>query len=298
VIPSLLLPAVAALVAGVPVAGGQGRVDPRIGARALALVAAGLALAAAAALATVGVGFVSGLPWISDHLAWCRTFTRTHDQVPAWLGVPATGLLAVMAGSAARAYRLARRDLRSPLTPVHGLRVVDDDRPDAYAVGGTAGHIVVTTGMLDLLGPTERGVLLAHERSHLRHRHHRYLALARVVAAAAPPLGFLTRRLCLAIERWADEDAAREAGGDRRLVARTILRAALARTDYDGRAVLGLGSLGVRARVDALLQPAPDRSLGPMAVLVAALGAVSLVLAGSALQVHHLLGFVVHVCSL
>ncbi len=193
-----------------------------------------------------------------------------------------------MAGSAARAYRLTRRHLRSPLTPVQGLRVVDDDRPDAYAVGGTAGHIVVTTGMLDLLGPTERTVLLAHERSHLRHRHHRYLTIARVVAAAAPPLGFLTRRLCLAIERWADEDAAREAGGDRRLVARTILRAALARTDYDGRAVLGLGSLGVRARVDALLRPAPDRSLGPMAVLVAALGAVALVLAGSALQVHHL----------
>lgn len=297
-IAALVLPALAAVAVGVPVAGGQGRVHPRFGARALALATAGLALAVTAALATVVVGFVSGLPWISDHLGWCRSLTRTHDQVPAWLGVPAVGMLAVMAGSAGRAYRQARSDLWAPVVPTDGVRVVDDDRPDAYAVGGVVGQVVVTTGMLDLLGPTERRVLLAHERSHLRHRHNRYLTLARVAAAAVPPLGFFTRRLRLAVERWADEDAVLDVGGDRRLVARTVLRAALARTDYDGRAVLALGSVGVRARVDALLRPAPDPSWGPIPVLVAALGAVALVVAGSALQVHHLVGFVAHVCSL
>lgn len=297
-IPSLVLPALAAFAVGVPVAGGQRRVHPRIGTRALALATAGLALAATAALATVAAGFVSGVPWISDHLGWCRSFTRTHDAVPAWLGVPAVGMLAVMAVSAARAYRKARRDLWSPFRRSGGVRVIFDDRPDAYALGGPTGHVVVTSGMLHLLDAAERRVLLAHERSHLLHRHHRYLTLARVTAAAVPPLGFLTRRLCLAVERWADEDAALETGGDRCLVARTILRAALGRSDYDGRAVLALGAVGVRARVEALLRPAPDRSWGPVTVLVAALGAVALVLAGSALQVHHLFGFVAHVCGL
>jgi len=297
-IPSLILPALAAFAVGVPVAEGQGRVHPRIGARALALATAGLALAATAALATVGVGFLSGVPWISDHLGWCRGFARTHDQVPAWLGVPAVGLLAYMAAAAARAYHSARRDLWAPPGASGSVRVVDDDRPDAYALGGLAGHVVVTSGMLRLLEPAERRVLLAHEGSHLRHRHCRYLALARVAAAAVPPLGFVTRRLGLAVERWADEDATLKAGGDRRLVARTILRAALARTDYDGSAVLALGSVGVRARVDALLRPAPDRSWRPMTVLVSAVGAVALVLAGSVLQVHHLFGFLSHVCGL
>lgn len=294
---NLVLPALAALAVGVPAAGGHRCLHPRLAARALVLATAGLALAVAAAVATVAVGFVAGLPWTGEVLPWCRTFARTHDLVPPWAGVPAVGMLVVMAVTAAHAYRQARRDLWAPDRGAD-LRVVDDDRPDAYAVGGGAGHIVVSTGMLALLDPAEREVLLAHERSHLRHRHYLYLILARVSAAAVPVLGFVTRRLRLAVERWADEDAALEAGGDRPLVARTILRAALARSDYDGRAVLGLGSVGVPARIEALLRPAPARRWGPRPALAAVPSAVGLVLSGSALQVHHLLGFASHVCRL
>lgn len=111
-----------------------------------------------------------------------------------------------------------------------GIEVLKDDRPDAYVVGGPRARIVVTSGMLGLLEPAEREVLVAHERSHLRHRHDRYTTLALVAAAAVPPLGFVTSRLRLALERWADEDAAAEVG-DRLLVARAIIRASLAVTD-------------------------------------------------------------------
>jgi len=297
VIPALVLPALAALAVGIPAAGSQRRLHPRIAARALALASAALSLAVVAAVATVAVGFLSNLPWLGG-LAWCRSFARRHDQVPVWLGGPALAALAAMAAFAAHAYRCARRDLWAPPGGGSEVRVVDDDRPDAYAVGGPGGHIVVSAGMLRLLEPIEREVLLAHERSHLRHRHHRYLLLARVSAAAVPGVGFVTRRLRLAVERWADEDAADATGGDRRLVARTILRAALGRTDYDGSVLLGLGSGGVPARVDALLHPAPPRSWGPRGVLVTALSAIALVLVGSALQVHHLFGFAAHVCGL
>ena len=295
--PGLVLPALAALALGLPAAGGQHRLHPRIAARALALATGALALAVFTAVATVAVGFVTAVPWVEAHLPWCRG-AGAHHAVPVWLGLPALGVLGTMAVSAVRAYRAARHELWAP--PGHGgaLRVVDDERPEAYAVGGGEAHVVVSTGMLRLLDPAEREVLLAHERSHLRHRHHRHLTLARVTASAVPMLGFATRRLRLAIERWADEDAVAEVGGDRGLVARTVIRAALARNDYDGGAVLALGSVGVRARVDALLQPAPARALRSVPVLIPAAGAVGLVLIGSALQVHHFVALAFHICHL
>jgi len=295
---ALILPAVATFLLGVPLVGGQGRLHPRVAVRTLTAATMGLALAMTAGLATVGFGFVSGLPWVGGHLDWCRNFARAHDQVSPWVGLPALVVLVLTLTRAARAYRLARRELWASSAHADGALILDHDRPEAYALGGPLGHVVVSTGMLRLLTPMEQSVLFAHEQSHLRHRHHRYLAVARVAVAALPVLGFVTCRLRLAIERWADEDAADAAGGDRRLVARTILHAALARTDYDSDARLALGAVGVPARVDALLSPAPVRCWGPSGVLTAASGTVALVLLGSALQVHHLLGFVSHVCRL
>lgn len=297
-ISGLVLPALATLGLAVPMAGGQRRLHPRVGARTLTLALAGLMVAVSAAVATVAFGYLATLPWIGQHLAWCRSFARAHDQVSPWIGVPAVGALAIMVGIAGRTYRQARRELWMPTCDADGVRVVDHDRPDAYALGGNPGQIVVSTGMLRLLDPSELDVLFAHERSHLTHRHHRYLAFARVTAATVPILGFVTRRLRLALERWADEDAAQATGGDRRLVAQTILRAALARTEYDQTPVLGLGAVGVRPRVEALLSPGPARPWSPMGILAGASGAVALVLLGSALQVHHLIGFVSHICRL
>lgn len=296
-IPGLVLPALAALAVGVPAAEPHRRLHPSIGARGLALATAGLALAVVAAVATIAVGFVSGVPWVSQQLSWCTPLSRTHDEVPAWLGLLALAALAYSAAMAARAYKRARRALWAPSDRCGDVRVVDDHRPDAYAMAGRPGHVVVSTGMLELLDPAEREVLLAHEQSHLRHRHHRYIALAVVATAAVPVLSFVTRRLRLAVERWADEDAATEVG-DRELVARTIIRAALARTDHDGRLVLGLGVVGVRARVDALLLPPPAPLRRGLAALVAVPGAAALVIGGSAFQVHHLVRFASHVCGL
>jgi len=292
----LVLPALATLFFGLAMAGGQRRVHPRVAARTLTLATLALLLAVAAGLVTVAFGFFSGLAWMGGHLDWCRNFARAHHRVSPWVGLPAIGVLVVMVARGAAACRSARHELWASSPQPGDIRVVEHDRPDAYALGGPLGHVVVSTGMLRLLDPAGCNVLFAHERSHLRHRHHRYLALARVTAAAVPVLGFVTGRLRLAVERWADEDAGEAAGGDRRLVARTIVQAALARTDFDANAALALGAVGVRARVEALLSPAPARPWGPWGVLSPALGAVALVLLGSVLQVHHLLGFVSHVC--
>ena len=75
------------------------------------------------------------------------------------------------------------------------LTVLDDAGPDAYALPGRPGAIVVTTGMLRALDPAEREVLLAHERAHLAGRHHLFLPPSRWPAPATPPCGCCARPL-------------------------------------------------------------------------------------------------------
>jgi heat shock protein HtpX len=52
------------------------------------------------------------------------------------------------------------------------LAVARTDVPNAFAVGRRPSHatVVVTTGLLDLLGPEERDAVLAHELAHVRNR--------------------------------------------------------------------------------------------------------------------------------
>ena len=294
-IAALVLPALAALVVGTVAAPPHRRLHPSAGARALAVVAASVALGAYAAATTLAVGFLSSVPWLSEHLSWCMRLARTHDDIPAVVGLPSVVAVAAMTGGLLRAGGRARQSM-VPGRPTGELLVVDDGRPDAYAVPGRPGHIVVTAGMLRLLEPMEREVLLAHERSHLRHGHHRYLAVAALATAVVPVLGFVTRRLRLAVERWADEDAA-AAVGDRELVARTIIRAALATRNLGAQPSLALGRVGVPARVEALLNPAPAPPFGPPSLAVGAGVAGLAIVAGSVLQVHHLFAFAAHVCG-
>ncbi|MFI5761583.1 M56 family metallopeptidase [Streptomyces sp. NPDC051563] len=107
------------------------------------------------------------------------------------------------------------------------LVVLPDEHPDAYALPGTPGRIVVTTGMLRALSAPEREVLLAHERAHLRERHHLFTAVVDLAGLCHPALRTLREPLAYALERSADEAAA-GAVGSRRLTARAIGRAALA----------------------------------------------------------------------
>jgi Zn-dependent protease with chaperone function len=154
-----------------------------------------------------------------------------------------------------------------------GLVVLRDDEPDAFALPGVRGRVVVSTGMLRMLPPDERRVLLAHERAHLAHGHQVYVQLTGLAAAANPLLRPLDREVGRGVERWADEVAAAEVG-DRRLAARALARAGLARarSPVDGRPGLALHAAergGVGARAMALLQPPPRRRRWPAAALLA-----------------------------
>jgi hypothetical protein len=165
--------------------------------------------------------------------------------------------LAVLA-VAVRRHRSQLRLARAAAGPVRGeLAVLRDARPDAYALPGRPGRIVVTTGMLRALEPAEREALFSHERSHLRGRHHLFLAAAELAALCHPALRALREPLGYALERVADEAAA-EAVGDRRLAARAIGRAALAARE---------AAAGVSSRPGI----APAAAAGPVPRRVAAL---------------------------
>jgi beta-lactamase regulating signal transducer with metallopeptidase domain len=160
---------------------------------------------------------------------------------------------------------------------VSNLVVVDALEPVACAVAGAGGRIVVSTAMLRALASDDRRVLLAHEGAHLHHRHHLYVAISDIAAAANPLLRPIARAVRRGVERWADEVAAAEVG-DRRVAARSVANAALVRARFGGAGplpaatpgALGLDDGEVPARMRALLAPPNDRQVRLRAAILCA----------------------------
>jgi Zn-dependent protease with chaperone function len=291
----LLVPLAAALFGGrlAP------RPAPRLAAWLLAVSAVALAMASTAALGLLVLAGLIQLPLVAG-LAHLSLGDLRRDDIPT-LSVCSIAGIALCAASMA-AIRMAWRRMRALLkaaTEAQALPgytelvVMQDDRAaEAFTLPGRPGRIVVSTGMLAALDRQEQRALLAHERAHLRHGHHWFIAAAHLAAAANPLLRPLARALAFTLERWADEDAAAELG-DRGLVARAVARAALATTSAarttasaDDRApapreglVLGIngepagssdlsGAGPVPRRVAALLAPPPVRR--PLVVIAIA----------------------------
>ncbi|MEC4018504.1 M56 family metallopeptidase [Streptomyces sp. H27-D2] len=186
------------------------------------------------------------------------------------------------------------------------LVVVEDPAAEAYAVPGRPGRIVVSTGMLDALDPTEHEALLAHECAHLRHHHYLFVVFAQLASAADPLLRPLAATVTVTIERWADESAATT--GDRRRVARTVGKAALAARHTRARSripraalgILGLGQAGpgpVPRRVAALMAPPPHSRVLPLALTAGLLLATGLCAAEAAHDLEALLEMAKHAAS-
>ncbi len=165
--------------------------------------------------------------------------------------------------------------------------VLDDARPAAFSVPGRrseGGQIVLTAGLIDLLPTGGLELVRAHEAAHLRHRHAAYLAATHAVEQA---IGFFApaRRsaaaLRLALERWADEDAA---GADRNRRARlsaTLVAAAMGASHplLAGPSwLVGFSSLGGLGERLAGLKV--ERRTRPHAVRLAALVLPGLLLGG------------------
>jgi Zn-dependent protease with chaperone function len=296
---AIYLPLVIPLLAAVTARAAGERLPPAAATWLLAVGALGLAIASSAVLGLLALSALIRLPAVDavGHLS--RSAVGRGDVVSVPVAVAGGALLAAAAtaagraawrrvGAIARAHRHARR-----LPGAGEVVVTEDAAADAYTVPGWPCRIVITQGMLRALSDRERGVLLAHERTHARNSHYLFTSVARLAAAANPLLRPVAAEVGYAVERWADECAATEAG-DRALAARAIARAALASSAAPPfRNPATLTTLGlippewksgkkagpVPRRVAALLAPPPGLSpllIAAAVVLVAVSGASAL----------------------
>ncbi len=237
------------------------------------------ALATGFILAVVAFTLLAPMPMLAAAGHWSATVVRGHDPLPATAGLLPAVVVAGLLGAALRRTIAVGRDLAAAeltcrrLGPAPTGLVVDDDRADAYTLPGLTGRIVVSTAMLRALPPDERRVLLAHEHSHLHHRRHVYTQLADLAAAVR-----------LAVERWADEDAA-AASDDRVVAVRALARAGLARSDTVTMPTAALGAVhtDLAHRARALQEPPPT----PRPVLAGVVAALILVTATAAIDTSH-----------
>lgn len=293
---AVVLPlAVAALLGAVarPVAR---RLPPATSVRLLVPAALVTAVAGGFGLAVAAFSTVAQDTEVAELGHWSTSALRRLTGIPVPFGVLAGVLVALLLMLSARRLAVGLRQLWSADATcrrlgrdVGGLVIVEDEHPDAYAVQGLRGRVVVSTGMLAALAPAERRVMFAHEASHLAHRHTLLVQLADVAAAANPLLRPVAGVVREGVERWADEDAARQVG-DRRLAARALARAALATGAVGGPsrrasvAALGVAGSSAVARATALLEPAPR----PRRLLAAALLLATLVAGAGALAAEHI----------
>lgn len=276
------------------------RLEPRLATWLLTVSAVLLLITSCVALGALAAEVIGQYRPIATLGRWSVRTLRRDNPVSVLVECPAAVLLLLilavvigMTASQMSALRTVARTVRG--LPVRGeLALVDDPAPQAYAAPGPPGRIVVSTGMLRSLTAVERQALLAHERAHLAGRHHRFVILTQIVAAANPVLRPFATAVSYTVERWADEHAAR-AVADREVVARTISKCALISRNHPRPGItvalsmigpsksgpsMGTARLGpVPRRVAALSAPPRHR-----VVLVAVLLIVLLVAGVSALQ--------------
>jgi Zn-dependent protease with chaperone function len=161
----------------------------------------------------------------------------------------------------ARAARITGRQFPAAgISPLSSAVVLEAEQPAVYCVPGRPATIVLTTGALAVLGPTQLLAVLAHERAHLAGRHHLLITLGKAMRAGLPAVPLFTRgaeEVARLAEMRADDVAARRSGRD------TLLQALVAmgtgRPLPTPAAALAATGGVVSARVRRLLDP-PGRT--------------------------------------
>jgi Zn-dependent protease with chaperone function len=244
---------------------------------------------------------------LSDFLARCAMALHAEFAAPRSAFLGAAGLILGVATGArllrslmvgARQAKRGRRLQLERLTLVgrrvpgdHGenLVLLDDVRPAAYCLPGHRrgrATIVISSGALQLLDDDQVRLLLAHERAHLRQRHHLATRLSAALTSSfgwVPLFRLASRQVPLLLEMAADDEAVRlMTRGQvvhmtaRRRLAHAVVTLASAQTPAPAGAFSAAGGSAV-ARVHRLSQPAVP--LGPTRTTLLAAG-VGLVFAG------------------
>ncbi|WP_045821423.1 M56 family metallopeptidase [Williamsia herbipolensis] len=160
---------------------------------------------------------------------WTRCLSSAAHALQPWLDelIIATAL-ALGAAAAARTMLCARRQFQSRSTVLdyhrdvvavvarteqgsHRIMWLDHPVPMAYSVAGRPGFVVATEGLSACLTAQEREAVLAHERAHLDHRHHRIQTICGVLSVALPFIPLLRiapNAVAALLEYEADRSAA------------------------------------------------------------------------------------------
>lgn len=271
------------------------RLSPVSATRALSAAGAIAAVASTWGLALLAITLAGRVAFVAEQAHWSRAVLLATDPVPSVVGIAAAVVLALALTGFVRVARARLEGLRDARHLCRGsatteMIVLSEDTPLALAVPGQPGRIVVSTGMLQALSGPQRRALLAHERSHLRHHHHRYLCVVDLAATLNPLLSGIRHDVTYLVERWADEDASEDVQS-RHLAAGALATAAIASTGRRSPATpaLAFENLGVAQRVAALHAPPlrPRPLIGAAAVAVAAISTFAVIDATAALT--HLL---------
>jgi Zn-dependent protease with chaperone function len=208
------------------------------------------------------------------------------QAVPGGRVIAIAGLLVAAAvvlraaGCAACEFHRARRTRREHAALVAatgrpgdepGVAIVDHDAPAVYCLPGGRHQIVVSVGALAALAPEQLRAVLAHERAHLRRRHHVILALATSLARAfprVPLLGQAQPQLAVLAEMAADDAAIRRHRRDDLAAALVVLATAGARA-----ATLAASGPEAIVRLQRILTTQPQPRIG-LARLAAVAGLI------------------------
>lgn len=186
----LLFPVPAAWAAG-PLAE---RLEPRLATWLLTASALALAALSCAALGVLLVAGVVRLPLAALVGDWSVSTVRAGDPVSTVEAVVAGLVLAVALSAGMRMLWWRMRALAGAvfeaacLPGADRVVVMADAAPDAYAIPGLPGRIVVSTGMLEALDDADREAMLAHESAHLACHHYAFVAIAQLAATCNPLL--------------------------------------------------------------------------------------------------------------
>jgi Zn-dependent protease with chaperone function len=233
------------------------------------------AVGLAGGLSIVGALLVHGLaPWGHSlpEALWAVLLGRPAAEavrgdhwVALTLGVALlVELLGVLAVSWVRTARTRRRhrellELIAQPSAQPGASVLEHPAPVAFCIPGARPLLVLSSGMVAELDDGQLAAVVAHERAHLRERHHLYLLPFVAWEAALPQLPAAKRAHAAVrslVEMRADDVALASLEGPaaRRTLARAIVAAAGGGGAVPGGA-LAVGANAVGPRVRRLLEP-------------------------------------------
>lgn len=240
---------------------------PKVAAFAWAGALAGAIAAAVGMVAAVSTGHHGLGHRVAEWLVNCWHHHDGGDIRWYVVNVVLLGATLTAVYVAARRYRRTLRQRRRhhealqfvvrASSELEDVCVLDHPIPVAYCVPARNRPIVVSSGALDQLADGELQAVLAHERAHLRHRHHVLLTVVDALASALawlPTFRAARRHLPLLLEMAADETAAHRCG--RRTVAMALRKLAISPSPAGGLAAGGCDHSQLEQRL-ARLESSP-----------------------------------------